>query len=185
MKKRQTTPETPADAAPNDESPRKPAGVTTLAEIRAQAEIRAITSAETLPLRSEVLRPGCSIQESVFAGDDDVTTEHWGVFVQDTLIAAASLYQERLPQSQDLHAWRLRGMAVNPASQGKGYGRQLLDRCLQSVAGHGGSVLWCNARTSAVGFYKAAGFEIVGSDFDIPGIGPHYVMVRSIGNSQG
>jgi ribosomal protein S18 acetylase RimI-like enzyme len=114
-----------------------------------------------------------------FAGDDDVSTEHWGAFVNATLIAVASLYQEPMPESADSNAWRLRGMAVSPAFQGKGYGRQLLDRCLQSVADHGGSVLWCNARRPAVGFYRRAGFEIVGSEFMIPGIGPHYVMLSS------
>jgi GNAT superfamily N-acetyltransferase len=142
-------------------------------------EIRTITSAETLPLRCEVLRPGCPIQGAIFVGDDDVLTEHWGVFVSDTLIAVASLYQEPLPKSADPRAWRLRGMAVSSAFQGQGYGRQLLDRCLQLVADNGGRVLWCNARTSAVGFYQRARFEISGSEFVIPGVGPHYVMLFS------
>jgi predicted GNAT family N-acyltransferase len=144
-----------------------------------QVEIISVTPSQTLPLRCVVLRPDCPITESTFAGDDDTSTEHWGVFVNDKLVGVASLYQESMPETADANTWRLRGMAVGPAFQGQGYGRQLLDRCLESVAIHSGTVLWCNARTSAVGFYQAAGFEITGNEFVIPGIGPHYVMVCS------
>jgi ribosomal protein S18 acetylase RimI-like enzyme len=151
-------------------------------EAKTQVVIRAIKPGETILLRRELLRPDRPLSESVFAGDDDEATEHWGIFLNDTLIAVASLYQEPLPQSPDPHAWRLRGMAVSPAFQGQGYGRQLLDRCLQSVADNGGRVLWCNARTSAVGFYQRARFKISGIEFVIPGVGPHYVMLRSVEN---
>jgi len=161
-----------------------------------QLKIRAISSNETLPLRCAILRPDHPIQESIYAGDDDPSTQHWGAFVEDALIVIASLYPEPLagsvrhqainknegPDGQQAgateHAWRLRGMAVHRAFQRKGYGRQLLHRCLESVADHGGTILWCNARSSAVGFYRGAGFETAGTEFVIPGIGPHYVMLR-------
>lgn len=160
-----------------------------------QAEIRSIKVEETLPLRREMLRPDRPVQESVYAGDGDAPTQHWGAFVGDALIAIASLYRESLPESiinepnQGVQvadneqaraieqAWRLRGMAVDSAFQGKGYGRQLLNRCLQSVADHDGSLLWCNARTTAVGFYQVMAFQTAGSEFEIPGVGPHFVML--------
>lgn len=137
-------------------------------------------------LRRELLRPDRPEEESVYAGDDAPDSGHWGAFVDEALVAVASIYPEPLPESveqtgeDEAVSWRLRGMAVCPVFQGKGYGRQLLDRCLQAVADNGGNLLWCNARTSAVGFYQGMGFEIAGSEFMIPDIGPHYVMLRSV-----
>ena len=37
-------------------------------------------------------------------------------------------------------------------------------------------LLWCNARVTAADFYRKLGFEIVSDEFDIPNIGPHYLM---------
>ena len=151
-----------------------------------RAEIRAVAPEETLLLRSSLLRPGQPIEASVYPGDDAATTQHWGALVQPELVAIASRYPEPLPASAAQVApatsscWRLRGMAVNPRFQGQGYGRQLLKHCLRAVAQQGGEVLWCNARSAAVGFYRAAGFETVGEEFSIPGIGPHYVMWRAV-----
>ena len=34
-------------------------------------------------------------------------------------------------------------------------------------------ILWCNARTTAFGFYEKMGFNIVVDEFDIPNLGPH------------
>lgn len=151
-----------------------------------RTEIRALSPEETLPLRSDVLRPNQPIRESIYPGDDEATTQHWGAFVQNELVAIASLYPEPLPASAaylapaNTQCWRLRGMAVSPQFQGQGYGRQLLEYCLCAVAERGGKVLWCNARSPAVGFYRGAGLETAGGEFIIPGIGPHFVMWRSV-----
>ncbi len=42
----------------------------------------------------------------------------------------------------------------------------------------GRRLLWCNARVVALGFYTKLGLHTEGDEFDIPGIGPHYVMTR-------
>ena len=42
------------------------------------------------------------------------------------------------------------------------------------------SLLWCNARTSAMGFYQNVGFEKIGEEFDIPTVGPHVLMFKKI-----
>ncbi|MEO0512429.1 MAG: GNAT family N-acetyltransferase [Planctomycetota bacterium] len=39
--------------------------------------------------------------------------------------------------------------------------------------------IWCNARVSAAAFYERCGFRAVSGEFEIKGIGPHLVMVRS------
>jgi predicted GNAT family N-acyltransferase len=143
-------------------------------------EIRVITSHETLLLRSQVLRSGRPVEDAVLPGDEDAETLHLGAFDNDAIVGVASLFHEPLPGDTDAGAWRLRGMAVSPATQGRGYGKALLLCCLDHVAKQGGIVLWCNARTAAKGFYLSCGFQVQGEEFEIPGIGPHFVMLRCI-----
>jgi hypothetical protein len=38
--------------------------------------------------------------------------------------------------------------------------------------------VWCNARTPAAGFYGRAGFATEGEEFELPSIGPHFLMSR-------
>jgi ribosomal protein S18 acetylase RimI-like enzyme len=150
--------------------------------------VRLIAATQTLPLRSAVLRQGRPVSGAVFAGDDDTTTLHLGVFVGASIVGVASLYRNSPPAAvvddvmqaaiDAAHTWQLRGMAIEPKLQGRGYGRQLLTACVEQVAQQGGRLLWCNARTGAVGFYRAAGFEVAGPEFVIPDVGPHYVMLR-------
>jgi predicted GNAT family N-acyltransferase len=139
--------------------------------------IRRITAEEVRPLRHSVLRPGQAFEETVYPGDD--AGLHLGAFDGDRLVGIASLYEEdRIGRGTG--GWRLRGMATDPDARGAGYGAGLLAGCVAVVAEAGGTELWCNARMAAVGFYRRAGFEVVGEEFDVPGIGPHVVMTRPV-----
>jgi hypothetical protein len=40
--------------------------------------------------------------------------------------------------------------------------------------------VWCNARKKAVPFYRNLGFEIISDEFEVPVIGPHYVLYLKI-----
>lgn len=143
--------------------------------------IRRVTAAEIRPLRHRVLRPGQPFQDTVYAGDDDHTTVHFGAFAGDRLVGAASLYREDRPGAGEVrHGWRLRGMATDPGARGQGHARDLLAACVDHVASAGGGELWCNARAVAAGFYRRAGFEVVGEEFDVPGVGAHFVMRRTV-----
>ena len=42
-------------------------------------------------------------------------------------------------------------------------------------------MVWCNARINAVAFYKKEGFKIIGDEFEIPDIGPHFLMAKNLG----
>jgi ribosomal protein S18 acetylase RimI-like enzyme len=64
--------------------------------------------------------------------------------------------------------------------QGSGLGRAVLTECIEHVRSAGAEVLWCNARLGALGFYERLGFATVGDEFDIAGIGPHYVMWKDV-----
>jgi GNAT superfamily N-acetyltransferase len=142
--------------------------------------IRLVSLQQTLALRSAVLRPGRPLGEAVFPHDDEEETLHLGAFNGEAIVGIASLYREPMPGSTNTNTWRLRGMAVAPALQGRGIGRLLLHACFDQVQARGGTVLWCNARSTAQGFYATAGFQIRGEEFEIPGIGAHFAMVRRI-----
>ena len=60
--------------------------------------------------------------------------------------------------------------------RGQGLGNQLVNFALTYLRGQKVNYVWCNARKKAVPFYHNTGFEIVSAEFDVPGIGPHYVM---------
>ena len=141
--------------------------------------IRRVTADDVRPLRHSVLRPGQAFEETVYPGDD--AGLHLGAFEGDRLVGIASLYQEDRVGGR-AGGWRLRGMATDAGVRGAGYGAALLAGCVDHVAGAGGTELWCNARMVAVGFYRRAGFEVVGEEFDVPGIGAHVVMNRPVPN---
>lgn len=148
-------------------------------------QVRAITAAETQPLRSAVLRPGQPPESLVYPGDDAPTTFHAGAIIDGEIVGIATIYPEPMPlvpqaALDPASAFRLRGMATRPDLQGTGLGRAVLLRCIEHVRDAGASVLWCNARVSALGFYQRLGFETVGDEFDIAGIGPHYVMWHDV-----
>ncbi|MCW2985645.1 MAG: acetyltransferase, family, partial [Conexibacter sp.] len=55
-------------------------------------------------------------------------------------------------------------------------GAALLAACLDHARAQGASRVWCNARTPARGFYERAGFVAEGAEFELPQIGPHFLM---------
>jgi predicted GNAT family N-acyltransferase len=114
------------------------------------------------------------------------------------LVAIASAIPQALadvepdpPSQPDRHAddvlrsFRLRGMATHPQYRGQGLGAALLRKCIEQARHAGGEVLWCNARTSAIEFYRRAGFEAVGEEFETPDIGPHVRMRLDLSRQPG
>ena len=141
-----------------------------------RVEVRQIDAAQTIPLRHAVLRPGRPVSSAHFPGDDAPATCHLGVFRDTELISIASLFLAEMPGRAGIRAYQLRGMATAPEARGTGLGRLLVQACLKYAREKRAEVLWCNARTSAAGFYQKMGFEISGTEFEVPDVGPHYVM---------
>jgi predicted GNAT family N-acyltransferase len=142
----------------------------------ATVEVRQISAAETVPLRHAVLRPGRPVETALFAGDDLPSTKHFGAFRNGKLLCVASLFEAELPEEAGVAAIQLRGMATAAEAQRAGLGRALVLGCIAFAREKRARLLWCNARTYAAGFYSKLGFEIVGKEFDIPDVGPHYRM---------
>jgi ribosomal protein S18 acetylase RimI-like enzyme len=144
--------------------------------------LRAITVEQTMPLRQSVLRPGLPLIEVKFPGDGSAMAMHYGVFYENRLIAVGTIHREPctsldadVPMKGE-KAWRLRGMATDPEFRSQGSGGMVLGACMEHARKNNGEVVWCNARTGALDFYLRHGFKKMGQEYDMPGIGPHFLM---------
>jgi len=142
--------------------------------------VRPISAVQVRALRHALLRPFEPPEKIVYSGDDEPDTLHAGAFEGEAFVGIASVCREPMAGSPDSGQWRLRGMATVPAVRGRGAGRALLTACFDHIRARGGSLLWCNARVVALGFYTHLGFVAQGEEFQIVPIGPHYVMTRRL-----
>ena len=139
--------------------------------------IRAISAADTIAVRWPVLRRGFPRETAVFDGDDAPDTLHFGAFDGEALVGVASIYPAPFPAQADVSpAFQLRGMATLPEVRGRHFGDALLDACAAAARENGAALIWCNARTSAAAFYTRHLWQIVGGEFLIPTVGPHFRM---------
>lgn len=139
-----------------------------------------ITAKETYLLRHEILRPGQDMAQSSYPGDEAASTVHFGAYYSGELAGILSLYAECNADLGVCNGWRFRGMAVLAAHRGRGFGSNLLDAAEKHVGLNKGAYLWANARLSALGFYESRGYHSYGVEFDLPEIGPHRVVYRSM-----
>ena len=70
----------------------------------------------------------------------------------------------------------MRGMATKAAARRRGAGTAVLAALLDVARAEGARSVWCNVRTPARSLYGRAGFRTVSEEFELPGIGPHFVM---------
>ena len=149
--------------------------------------VRRVPAAVVRPLRTAVLRPTWEPGRlATYPEDDDASTVHVAAYDGEAVGGVGTVYAEAPPDANrdEIPAaaykpeagWRLRGMATSEAARGTGLGRAVLQASFAAARDGGGLFLWCNARLGAVPFYERLGMRAVGPEFDIPGIGPHYVM---------
>jgi len=142
--------------------------------------IKFISSSAVLSIRNEVLREGkLTLSECIFPTDHLPGAFHLGYYANEDLVCIASFH----PQTYPLYTgtgYQLRGMATIEKYRGKGIGNQLVNFALVYLRGKKVNYLWCNARKSASKFYLNLGFEIISPEFEVAGIGPHYVMYVKI-----
>jgi GNAT superfamily N-acetyltransferase len=153
--------------------------------------VRTITRDETIPLRHTVLRPGAPVDDVYFPSDETAGSCHAGSFLDGELVAVGSISPEARPadapggalptHEADLDAaWRVRGMATTEWARSRGAGALVLAHLTAHAVAQGASVLWCNARVGAVAFYRREGWVLASDEFDIPDVGPHFVMERRV-----
>lgn len=142
--------------------------------------VRRVTAARTLPLRSAVLRPGQDPSVAVNPDDDAPDTWFLAALAPDGRVLSTVNIRPGSSGTEPADGtfwWRLRGMATAPEARGRGYAREVVAAALAHVDSRGDGI-WCNARTTALGFYAKLGFARVGEPWLDPHTGPHVRMVR-------
>jgi GNAT superfamily N-acetyltransferase len=138
-----------------------------------RVQAREVPIADTRALRQAVLRPRQSLDD--LAAHESKEAFAVGVFDDDALISVGFVVPEGGPGD-----WRVRGMATTPTARGRGAGAAVLDALVAHALAQGARRIWCNARTRARTLYERAGFTVASDVFELPEIGPHYVMERVV-----
>jgi GNAT superfamily N-acetyltransferase len=147
----------------------------------ARRRVVAVGVQEGRALRMEVLRPWQSPSEAMYAREGDASTAHYAVLGQDgEVLAVGSVMADPHPLAPREGDWRVRGMATREDLRGEGLGSMVLGALEDHAREAGGRRVWCNARTAARPFYERAGFAVEGEEFQIEGIGGHFLMSKPL-----
>jgi GNAT superfamily N-acetyltransferase len=103
----------------------------------------------TWRLRQQVLYPVQKLYEMEL--DEDNNGIHFGAFTDTQLVGIISLFQHDT-------SFQFRKLAVLPDFQKMGIGNNLLNRVEEYAQSESGTIIWCNARVTAIGFYLKAGY---------------------------
>ncbi len=145
-------------------------------------QIVELTTGQTHPLRLDVLRHDTPSKVVSFPEDGWPGTRHLGVIDDGTLVGTSTWIPRPFDGLPEVAAVQLRGMATAHSHQGRGVGLALLEAgCAHALAGEAEWV-WANARDTALGFYIAHGFAVVGDGFLDASTTqmPHHVVVRHL-----
>lgn len=147
---------------------------------------RAVTIAEAtledvLPLRGRILRAGLPAEAARSRQDGQPATVHLAArSASGDVVGVVSLFPQDTDLAPGVTAMRFRGMAVDPAQQGRGVGRALVRELVRRARAEGAGVLWANGRDTALSFYERVGFRPAGDGFvdDAMHLGHHVVIAR-------
>jgi GNAT superfamily N-acetyltransferase len=137
----------------------------------AAIEVRPVPAAQTRALRQAVLRPHQSLEE--MHASEPERAYAVGAFDGDRLVAVGLIGPD---PDANAGSWRVRGMATDAPSQGRGFGTAVLAALLEHARAEQARRVWCTVRTPARSLYERAGFRVLSDEFEIPQIGPHFVM---------
>ncbi len=148
--------------------------------LKSNMTITFIEPEETYELRHKILRPNQTIEDCKYPADSLTDTIHLGAFVDGSLISVASFFKETHADLDEKVHYRLRGMATMVSHRGQQAGSSLIQFAEDYLKKKQVTYWWCNARTSVLGYYERFGMRVLGEVFDIPPIGPHVLMVKSL-----
>lgn len=123
----------------------------------------------TWRLRQRILHSTKKLYEMEM--EEDNNGVHFGAFRKDNLVGVASLFQK----GSD---FQLRKFAIDTPAQNMGIGKSLLNYIIDYATTEGAERIWCNARSSAVGFYSKSGFLQTDALFSKTGI--DYVIMEKL-----
>jgi GNAT superfamily N-acetyltransferase len=129
-------------------------------------KVQVVDVAEIYDLRLEVLRRDTPSDNVDFPHDRDPETVHLAVRDDSGAVIAASTWTPKpFPDRPDVMAMQMRGMAVSADHRGRGLGVAMIAAGLDDARRRGATLVWANARDSALEFYVANGFAVVGEGF--------------------
>ncbi|AWH74357.1 hypothetical protein DCS32_09355 [Dokdonia sp. Dokd-P16] len=141
--------------------------------------LREIAAQDTWPVRHPVLRAGRPIEDVYMEADEQASTFHLGMYHNNSIVGVASFMEDTHEEFTGIQT-RLRGMAVLPEYRNKGIAAQILKKGEEILKERERTILWFNARTVALDFYKNLGYKLIGEEFDIPQVGPHVRMKKDL-----
>ncbi len=141
-----------------------------------EIEIHKIKPEQTFTLRQKILRPNQTLNECQYPGDLENSSSHFGAFLDGEQIGIASIYSQNEEGEFEEGIWRIRGMAVLEEYRNYKIGAKLLESCIEYAKSQKAKIIWCNGRSNVVGFYVKFGFTPRGEEFEIEGIGPHFIL---------
>ncbi|PTO74629.1 GNAT family N-acetyltransferase [Vibrio splendidus] len=124
-------------------------------------EIKQLSAIEVLPVRHQVLWPDKPMSFCMVPNDEHAT--HYGAFIGEQLVCVASIYIQG-------HETRLRKFATLPEFQGQGIGSNVIDHAISNLKDSNIQYFWCDARTTALGFYQKFGMAVEGPEFEKSGV---------------
>lgn len=127
----------------------------------------------TLQLRDAVLRKplGLAFSKDQLAAEAKDT--HLTAWYAGKIVACLVL----TPQHDA--TLKMRQVAVEPALQGRGIGRQLVLYSEQWAKQHGYCTLYCHARETAVPFYVSLGYQVKRGPFEEVTL-PHFLLEKNL-----
>ena len=138
----------------------------------------ALPTADILDLRVRVLRKGTPYSHANYPEDVYPDVVNFCVVRNGSPVATSTWFSKECPESPGVPAVQLKGMAVDDDLQGEGLGGLLIARGLDHARTVGARIVWALARDSALYFYEARGFRVVGDGFiDEPTAMPHHIVV--------
>jgi len=139
-------------------------------------QVKEISHKDCYDLRLKVLKRKEWDYAYQYSGDEKTTTFHLGIFHEAQLVTIASFFANSNEHVSAENPVQLRGMATLNEYQGKGLGRLMIQAAIDESKNRDHDLLWCNAREEAAKFYEKLGFQISSDRFEIPKVGPHFVM---------
>jgi len=146
-----------------------------------EREVVAVDVTEVHGLRRDVLRRGTPTDNVHLDADEDVRTRHLAIRDDGDVVAASTWLERECPHHPGVPALQLRGMAVRDDHQRRGLGATLIDAGVAVGRSLGVELIWANGRDSALDFYAANGFHVVGDGFVTNDTKiPHHVIIRRL-----
>lgn len=144
-------------------------------------EVRPVDALHLHGLRRRVLRsddPEVSVSDPRDAAS---SSRHFGGFVGDRLVVSASFFVSTSPLCPGA-SYQLRYMATDFDVQGQGYGALVLEFAAKELRTLGVEQVWANARDTALGFYRATGWQVVEGSEHLSAETrlPHRVIFKSL-----